>query len=359
MRKPTLAGAVFAVAAMLPGAIGAGTGRPTVAEMNQLLGPEAREQRHVHGAVEVRVIGEGAGRVYLFLPSSPRLSGKVPVVLFHHGWQGMNPKNFGGWIDHLTRSGQVVVYPVYQESEKTSPQIVTEAAGWADKRGLDALAKERLEIDPERVVYFGYSMGAAISINLALNPERFGLPAPRAMMLAAPGDAHHVVHGPESKSIIGPIKELPPTLPVAVLTGEADTDIGLPTARLVFKQMCGIQPDRRVLMILPSDQNNGNRVNAAHGSPGAPDSRYDFALTRRSFPGQIGGRKGFEESPSMNQLDFFGYWKTLDALIDDAAPRNLPSVVFGQGTAEQLFLGTWPDGTPFKKIRLENPCPAR
>jgi hypothetical protein len=58
----------------------------------------------------------------------------------------------------------------------------------------------------------------------------------------------------------------------------------------------------------------------------------------------------------MNQLDFFGYWKVLDALIDDAAPRKLPSVVFGGGAPEQLFLGAWPDGTLFKKIRLENPC---
>jgi dienelactone hydrolase len=307
--------------------------------------------------VELRVIGEGADRVYVFLPSAPRLEGKVPLVLFHHGWQGMNPKNFGGWIDHLARSGQVVIYPVYQESEKTSPQVVTDTAARANRKAIESLAaQERLTVDPERVVYFGFSMGAAISINLAIRPDHYGLPAPRALMLAAPGDAHHVVHGPEAKSIIGPIDQLPSSLPVAVLTGEADTDIGVPTARLVFSRMCGIQSDRRVLMILPSDEHGAGKVNAAHGSPGAPDSRYDFELTRRSFPSQIAGRKGFEESPSMNQLDFFGYWKVLDALIDDAAPRQLPSVVFGRGTPEQLFLGAWPDGVPFKKIRLEDHC---
>jgi acetyl esterase/lipase len=345
-----------AIAAAAAGAASAQQATPTTAQMIERLGPTAREQRHTHGAVEVRVIGQGADRVYVFLPSSPRLEGKAPVVFFHHGWQGMNPKNFGGWIDHLARSGQVVVYPVYQESDKTSPHVVTDAAARANRKALEALEKERVVVDPDRVVYFGYSMGAAISINLAIRPAHYGLPAPRAMMLAAPGDAHHVAHGPESKSIIGPIAQLPSTLPVAVLTGEADTNIGLPTARLVFSQMCGIQPDRRVLMILPSDEHGTGQVNAAHGSPGAPDSRYDFELQRKTFPNQITGRKGFEESPSMNQLDFFGYWKVLDALIDDAAPRKLPSVVFGGGAPEQLFLGAWPDGTLFKKIRLENPC---
>jgi hypothetical protein len=106
----------------------------------------------------------------------------------------------------------------------------------------------------------------------------------------------------------------------------------------------------------PLPGHGAGRVNAAHGSPGAPDGRYDFELSRTSFPDRIQGRKGFEASPSLNQLDFFGYWKVLDALIADAAPRKLPNVVFGRGAAEQLFLGTWPDGVAFKKLRIETPC---
>jgi dienelactone hydrolase len=346
-----LATALGAIVAALPAQ------QPSSTQLVETLGPSAREGRHTHGSVELRVIGDGGDRVYVFLPSSPRLEGKVPVVLFHHGWQGMNPKNFGGWIDHLTRSGQVVIYPVYQESDKTSPQTVTDAAARASKRALDALAStEHLTVDPDRVVYFGYSMGAAISINFAIRPGHYGLPAPRSIMLAAPGDAQHVANGPESRSIIGPVEQLPPNLPVVVVTGEADTEIGLPTARILFKRMCAVQPDRRVLIILPSDEHASVKVNAAHGSPGAPDSRYDFELTRTSFPKEIPGRKGFEESPSMNPLDFYGYWKLLDTLIDDAAPRRLPAVAFGGGTPEQLFLGVWPDGAQYKSARLENPC---
>ena len=355
----TLAGVLLALNACLAQrtAPAAAQEKQAVAELTARFGPEALERRHTHGAVDLRVIGQGANRVYVFLPASPRLEGKAPVVLFHHGWQGMNPKNFGGLIDHLARSGSVVVYPVYQESAKTSPQIVTDIAARADKEALAALAsRERLTVDPDRVVYYGYSIGAAIAMNLAIKPERYGLPDPRALMLVAPGDVHHVVHGPESKSIIPPLKDLPASLPVAVLTGESDTEIGLPTSRLVFSQMCHISADRRVLMILPSDEHGPDKVNAAHGSPGAPDSRYDLELDRKTFPDRIPGRSGFEASPSMNQLDLFGNWKVLDALVDDAAARTLPAVVFGRGIPEQLFLGAWPDGTPYKRARLEDPC---
>ena len=64
------------------------------------------------------------------------------------------------------------------------------------------------------MLYYGYSMGAAISLNLALDPAGRGLPAPRALMLVAPGDAYHVVHGDEGRSIIGPVEQLPADLPV-------------------------------------------------------------------------------------------------------------------------------------------------
>ncbi len=320
-------------------------------------GPQALEHRHTHAAVDVMTLGEGMRRVYVFMPALPALHGKVPVVFLHHGWQGMDPLNFGALIDHLARSGQVVIYPVYQESAQTSPQLVTAAAAEADHRALDALAERfNLSPDPKRVLYYGYSMGAAISLNLALDPRRYHLPKPRALVLVAPGDAYHVAHGADGRSIIGPVEKLPADLPVAILAGSADTSIGLPTARLLGARLCHIRPDRRVLMILSSDEHDGKKVHAGHGSPGAPDSRYDFALERRDIPTQIPGRDGFEPSASLNQLDFYGYWKVVDAMVDGLASGKLPDVVFGHGTPAQLYLGGWPDGSAYPPIRLEHPC---
>lgn len=327
-------------------------------DLEARFGPQALLARQHHAAVDVLTVGNGADRVYVFVPTQPALHGKVPLVLLHHGWQGMNPLNFGALIDHLARSGQVVIYPVYQLSADTSPQAVTQNAAQADRRGIDALERQRgLRPDPQRVLYVGYSMGAAISLNLALDPVRYALPAPRALVLEAPGDAYHVAHGDNARSIIGEVEKLPADLPVAILTGSADTSIGLPTARKLAARLCQIRADRRVLMVLSSDEHAGKTVHAAHGSPGAPDSRYDFALKRNDIPTQIRARDGFEPSASLNQLDFYGYWKVIDAMVDSLPERSLPDAVFGEGTAAQRYLGMWPDGTPYAAASVETPCP--
>jgi hypothetical protein len=111
--------------------------------------------------------------------------------------------------------------------------------------------------------------------------------------------------------------------------------------------------------VLPSDVHDGKKVNAGHASPGAPDSRYDFELKTPAdeVPKLIAGRIGFEESASLNQLDFYGYWRVLDAVIDAVGSRPVvvPESVFRNGDA-QTYLGVWADGTPYKRTHVENPC---
>jgi acetyl esterase/lipase len=319
-------------------------------------GPQALKARETHGAVLVLMHGEGAGRVYVFLPQAPALQGAVPVVFFHHGWQGMDPKNYGALIDHMVREGLVVIFPVYQESAQTSPQVIVGNAAADDRDGLAQMAAKGLTLDPRKILYFGYSMGAAISLDLALAPARYGLPVPRALVLLAPGDAPAVATGAAGRPIIGNLARLPRTLPIAMMAGAEDTQIGLPTARALDARLCGILPDRRVLLVLPGDSHDGATVHAGHGSPGAPDPRYDFPLTDEDFPRSIPGEQNFAASPSLNQLDFYGFWKITDAMIA-ALPYGLPRVVFGHGNPAQLYLGAWPDGTAFTPMHVENFCP--
>jgi len=335
----------------------------------QALGPEALLRRQTHGGIKVEALGEGLHRVYIFLPAKPDLPpGLAPVVFFHHGWQGMNPKNYGALLDHLAREGNVVLFPVYQDADSTSPQIVTDVAAAAERAALERLTQMGITPDAARVVYFGYSMGAAISLKLAATADEQHVPAPQALVLVAPGDAYHVARGENSRSIWPPLTALRPTLPVAIVTGADDHAIGLPTARKLAAGLCRIQPDRRVLLVLPSDTHGTEKVNAGHASPGAPDSRFDWPLEMPAseVPAELAGRDNFEPSPSLNQLDFFGYWKVLDAVLDSLAkaPSTSPSylpppIVFGHETPGQLYLGTWPDGAPYPPAHTEDPCAAR
>lgn len=326
-------------------------------ELADRYGPDAWQARRQHAGVEVLTVGEGPTRAYVFMPDTPRLQG-LPLVLFHHGWLGMNPKNFGGLIDLLVRRGVVLIYPVYQDGDRTPPQNVTELAAEADAKALAAIDRLRPGlVDRTRTLYWGFSMGAGIALNFALAPERWGLPPPRAMLLVAPGDARHVAHGERGRSIVGPVEKLPADLPVLLATGAADTTIGVPTARALAARLCHLPATRRNLILFPSDANGGRNITAGHGSPGAPDSRYDFPDSRRQVPTRIAGGRDFEPSGSLNLLDYYGYWRITMRLVDYVAGGDFPAELFSRSAAENRFLGTWPDGTPYAEAWSEDPCP--
>lgn len=320
--------------------------------------PKGYLAHNKHKKIEVLTVGEGIERAYVFIPQSPTPKG-APLVLFHHGWLGMNPKNFGGLIDLMVRRGAVVIYPVYQDGDHTAPQMVTELAARADASALKAI-KERYPhlLNTNKTLYFGFSMGSSISLNIALDAERYGLPAPKALVLTAPGDAHHVAHGALAASILGPLESLSGDLPTVLVSG-ADDPIGAPTARAIAARLCHLPAERRTLILFPSDTESGTHIQAGHGSPGAPDSRYDFGNSRARVTNSIPYRNGFEESASLNLLDYYGYWRITTRMLDwVAGSSKYPDELFSD-SPENRFLGNWPSGRPYAQAMVENPCDTR
>jgi len=320
--------------------------------------PEAYVTQKVHQWVAVFTVGEGMNRAYVFVPQGPSPV-DAPLVFLHHGWLGMNPRNFGALIDLLTRRGAAVVYPVYQDGDRTAPQAVTALAARADAAALRAI-NQRFPglVDTKKTFYFGYSMGAAIALNLALDPARYGLPAPRALMLVAPGDAHHVARGAKAASIYGKVQTLSEDLPTVLVTGAADTSIGVPTAKALAKRLCPSRRARRVLIVLPSDSDGDSRIQAGHGSPGAPDSRYNFPDPYAAIPSSIPPRDGIESSVSLNLLDYYGYWRIATRLLDYVGGKEFPSELFSDNP-ENRFLGLWPSGRAYTNAQIEEPCVGR
>jgi dienelactone hydrolase len=335
----------------------AGTLSPTEQALLKQSSPGAWEARRQYRDIAVDTVGTGETRAYVFRPEARQLS-NLPLVLFMHGWRGTNPKNFGGLIDLLVRSGAVVIYPVYQaEGDKTSPQKITANAAQGVRAALDILKQSHPQlIDQEKTLYWGFSMGASIATNFALSHTELGVPAPRAMVLVAPGDAYHVVRGSESAPIVARLESLPTTLPVFLVTGAADTSIGVPTARAWAARVCHLPRSHRTLLLLPSHADSGQQISSAHGSPGAPDSRFDFPDATAPVPGRIAGREGFEASGSLNVLDFYGYWRITMAMFDHVAGGPYPGALFTPGSPENRFLGVWPSGRPYAAAIEEDPC---
>jgi len=318
--------------------------------------PQAYQAQRIYHDISVMTVGDGPSRAYVFIPRNPARQ-NLPVILFHHGWLGMNPKNFGGLIDVLVRKGNVVIYPVYQDGNDTAPQLVTNIAGQADAAALARLkAAYPGLIDTDKALYIGFSMGATISLNLAIDPAHYGLPTPRALMLISPGDAHHVARGPQAASIIGHVETLPATLPTVVVSGFADTSIGVPTARAIATRMCHLSEKNRLLIFFPSDSNGSTHTQAGHGSPGAPDSRYDFPDSRVRVATSIPWKEDFEPSGSLNLLDYYGYWRIATTLADFVASGSPLADLFDRQAPANHFLGFWPDGTAYTAPVLEDPC---
>lgn len=329
----------------------------TEKELAEKYSPAAWAARRQYQDILVSSVGTGEKRAYIFQPDAANLS-KLPLVLFMHGWRGTNPKNFGALIDLMVRRGAVVIYPVYQqEGDKTSPQLIAGNAIESIQAALTTIEKNQPQLlDKSKTMYWGFSMGASLSVQFALNSKTLAFPAPRALVLVAPGEPHHVVRGTAAAPIAGELESLSKDIATFIITGYADTSIGVPTARAWSQRLCHLPATHRKLLMLPSDSENGNRISAGHGSPGAPDSRFDFPDATKSVPSRLAAISGFEESPSLNLLDFYGYWRVSMTMLDYVASDSYPRDLFLPHTAENTFLGIWPTGRTYTSAIEEDLC---
>ena len=58
-------------------------------------------------AVTKNRYGKGGQEYWIFEPDSPKPR-TAPVIVFLHGWGGMNPLYYGAWLDHLVKRGNIV-----------------------------------------------------------------------------------------------------------------------------------------------------------------------------------------------------------------------------------------------------------
>jgi len=310
--------------------------------------------RHKFKRVKAAMYGGGADRYFIFEPESAG-NAPLPLVLFVHGWGGMNPVNYGPWIEHLVLQGFIVVFPIYQVELSDPPQGVTKHATSAFKDALNRLGKDgHATADLDRVVAIGYSMGATISANMAAAARKLGLPRIRGLLLANPGDARHVAKGDLAKSIIGKLSTLPADTLVVTIVGDSDKLVKDRTAIDIGKAICGIPAANRRMYVLHSASHGTWAATAGHGAPGAPDPRYDFGDDGSGFKPSIPPAPWPTISKSVNNFDVFAYWPLADDLIDKVIRNRKAS---RKDSGKKLFMGKWPDGKPFPRASIApDPC---
>src|SRR5688500_3888082 len=144
-------------------------------------GPGGRQYSHT--AVNKNRYGKGGQEYWIFEPDAPKPAAAAPVIVFLHGWGGMNPMYYGAWIDHLVKRGDIVIYPRYQASLLTAIKDFTPYTLFAIKHALKRLQPEPGHVKPDlnKFATVGHSVGGILAASVAALASESDLPQVRAV----------------------------------------------------------------------------------------------------------------------------------------------------------------------------------
>lgn len=276
---------------------------------------------YAYASVSSFETGSDADGAVVYVPE-PRPTAAVPVIGFLHGWGAMSPSPYQGWIDHLVRRGSVVIYPRYQARLRDPIPGMTDAAGRGFAGALAKLKEKGVKVDLTKFALAGHSLGGAIAPNLAARYKSRGLPEPKALFLAEPGDANARAKG--IQSLLEDLSAVPPATLVVIVVGDEDRIVRQDSARRILSGLTSISATQKNLLLMHSDYRGTPALVANHFAP---------------------------LSKEPDALDYYGFWKLLDALTDAAFYGKNRAVALGGGP-EQLGLGLWSDGTPVRAMEL-------
>lgn len=325
-------------------------------------------KQYVHTGVTKNRYGKGGTEYWIFEPAEPKPA-TAPLVVFLHGWGGMNPMYYGAWIDHLVKRGNIVMYPRYQASLLTPLTEFTPNTLVAIKDGIERLQTEPGHIKPDlnKFAAVGHSMGGLLAASVAALASESGLPRVVAVMSVEPGITEPPISFP-----LPDLKKLPAETLLLAVAGDQDTLVGDFDAKRIYKESTRVPANNKDYVMMVSDTRGTPGLQASHRAPTAHDKAYDSGEgigggpaestdragglpTRRVDGQQQTGRRDRIETMMVNALDFYGTWKLFDGLCDAAFYGKNREYALGN-TPQQRFMGLWSDGVPVKELKItDNP----
>ncbi|HJS22938.1 MAG TPA: alpha/beta hydrolase [Pyrinomonadaceae bacterium] len=318
-----------------------------------LTGPGGKQ--YAHASVVKNRYGKGGEEYWLFEPDHPKPR-TAPLIVFLHGWGGMNPLYYGAWIDHLVKRGNIVVYPRYQASLLTATNDFTPNALTAIKNAISRLQSEQGHVRPDlnKFATVGHSAGALLAVSVAAFADESRLPRVRAVMAVEPGITESPISIP-----LADLKKIPGDTLLLALTGDQDGLVRDTDAKRIYYESTRIPADNKDFITLISDTHGTPSLLASHRAPTALDKSYDSGEGFTGASG-TGGRIGDTpqiqrrvrpETMMVNALDYYGTWKLFDALCDAAFNGKNREYALGN-TPQQRFMGLWSDGVPVKELKV-------
>jgi acetyl esterase/lipase len=287
---------------------------------------------YIHDKIISSVHGSGDLKYYLFEPDAPKPD-TAPLIIFIHGWGWVTPHTYGGWIEHLVRRGNVVVYPVYQALDSMFIGLnYTSNCIQSTLRAIKLLQSE-CHVRPalDRLAVVGHSVGGVLAPNVAARARQSDLAIPKAVMSIEPG----VAPTPPMEDL----SLIPSDTLLLVMVGDLDAIPRADSLR-IFCRTSQIPLDNKDYITLVSDNHGQPLLIADHFAPTC------FAKDAEIAPGF-----------GMDTLDYYGTWKLFDALIDAAFYGKNREYALGN-TPEQRYMGKWSDGIPVRELLVtDDPQP--
>jgi pimeloyl-ACP methyl ester carboxylesterase len=319
-----------------------------------LSGPGGKQS--VHAGVIKNRYGSGGQEYWIFEPDSPKPR-SAPVIVFLHGWGGMNPLYYGAWLDHLVKRGNIVIYPRYQSNLLTSINDFLPNTLHAIKDALNRLQTEPGHVSPDLIKFatVGHSLGGLLAVNVAALASESSLPQVRAVMSVEPGITDAPINAP-----LADLKKIPAETLLLALAGDQDTLVRDTDAKKIYYQSTRVPADNKDFITLVSDSHGRPTLQASHRAPTAFDKSYDSGEGVSGAPADDSNRVGDTpqtdrrarlETMMVNALDFYGTWKLFDGLCDAAFYGKNREYALGN-TPQQRFMGVWSDGVPVRELKV-------
>lgn len=321
--------------------------------------------------VTKRGLGPASASTYAFYKSGPAPAEGRPVVVFLHGWGAVNPQAYGAWIEHLARQGFLVLFPRFQEVNRSRPSDATEKAETLVKAALAELAGDA-EAKPAlaKVAAIGHLAGAPIAANLAADARAKGLPAVRLVFAIMPGG---IASTPKARGVpLADLATVPADTTMIALIGDKDARAADLAARRILREATAVPSERKLLVRALSDDHGFPALTATLASPAGLNSAFDGGAIKLAPEPRDGPKPPpFKWSAEMaltgeqqtlvaqinnaraDTLDYLGFWKTFD--LAAASAFSGADATSLKSNPRFSDMERWADGWPVKRLAVETP----
>lgn len=324
---------------------------------------------YIAGEVVKRAVGSFETPTIIF-HAGPATSPR-PVVIFLHAWGAANPQLYGGWIEHLARRGNLVLWPRFQDPNRVRIQDGMGNVLLALKQAFVDLAGDAdARPDLSRVVVVGHLTGGIMAMNVAAMAAENNLPAPKLVMSLMAGG---IARDAKARGImLADLSQIPAQTLMMTMIGDRDHLPSDRVARLFLREATGVPASRKLFMRVASDDHGFPSLSATLAAPAAPKEGYDLAKIK--LPPQPprdpkAPRKSWRWSADMalsgeqtllvaqinnnatDAMDYQGFWRVLDMGMEAAFAGQ--DAVAMRANPRLIDMGQWSNGWPMKRMSAD------